>query len=374
MIPVTFYATTDLAVTFVQVSRLLAGLALVYGLANWLRKPWQVTLLCLGLVGVGLALALLGVAGALASGSRFFLPSQFRIPVPGGEAINPNMIAGALVLLLPFPLALLLLEPSHPLPAIGDTLPGPVARVLNASCFRRALWMVAFMLQVGVLGLTRSRGGWMGASAAIFVILVRRWRYLLGVIPAALGWLGFLAWRGKVGVLLDWFSSTGAVSGWDKRAEIWSRALYMIQDFPFTGIGAGTFGRVVNTLYPLFLVRADPETIHAHNLLLQVAVDLGIPGLIAFVSLLLLTFWSALDSADACADSPHLPLASVAWAGVASLVGMLIHGMVDAATWILGRGAFVPWLVVGAVISLELLVRRRDGNAVGFLERKGRLR
>jgi putative inorganic carbon (HCO3(-)) transporter len=373
MIPVTFYATTDLDVTFEQVSRLLAGLGLVYGLANWLRQPWQVTLLSFGLVGVGLALALLGVSGALASGSRFFLPSKFRIPVPGGEAVNPNMIAGALVLLLPFPLALLLLEPSDSLPAIGNALSGPVAVVLNASWFRRALWPVAFLLQVGVLVLTRSRGGWMGAAAAVFVILVHRWRYLLGVIPAALGWLGFLAWRGKVGMLLDWFSSTGAVSGWDKRAEIWSRALYMIQDFPFTGIGAGTFGKVVNTLYPLFLVRADPETIHAHNLLLQVAVDLGIPGLIAFTSVLLLTFWSAWDSADSCVDSGHLPLAPVAWAGLASLVGMLVHGMVDAATWILGRGAFVPWLVVGTVISLELFVRRRHGKVVGHLERKRRL-
>jgi len=33
------------------------------------------------------------------------------------------------------------------------------------------------------------------------------------------------------------------------RREVWSRALYMLQDFPFTGIGLNTFPFVANTLY-----------------------------------------------------------------------------------------------------------------------------
>ena len=53
--------------------------------------------------------------------------------------------------------------------------------------------------------------------------------------------------------------------------EIWSRALYALQDFPFTGVGLGAFRRVVNVLYPLFLVppgrghRAQPQYVSCRS-------------------------------------------------------------------------------------------------------------
>ena len=70
-------------------------------------------------------------------------------------------------------------------------------------------------------------------------------------------------------------NTLGSLEG---RIEVWSRAISMIQDFLFTGIGRGSFGPLADTLYPFFL--AAPGTgPHAHNLFLQVAVDLGILGL-----------------------------------------------------------------------------------------------
>ena len=79
-----------------------------------------------------------------------------------------------------------------------------------------------------------------------------------------------------------------ALGGADQRLEIWSRALYMLQDFPFTGIGMGAFRQVANLLYPFFLAGPDAEIPHAHNIFLQVGVDLGLPGLIAWLALLIL--------------------------------------------------------------------------------------
>ena len=61
----------------------------------------------------------------------------------------------------------------------------------------------------------------------------------------------------------------------------------MLQDFPFTGIGMGSFEQVTNLLYPLFIAPGGGIT-HAHNLFLQVAVDLGLPGLVAWLSILIL--------------------------------------------------------------------------------------
>jgi len=41
------------------------------------------------------------------------------------------------------------------------------------------------------------------------------------------------------------------------------------------------------------------------------------------------------------------------------LVAMCVHGMVDAATWIVGRGAFVPWAVIGAILAVQRFCVRR---------------
>jgi putative inorganic carbon (HCO3(-)) transporter len=59
----------------------------------------------------------------------------------------------------------------------------------------------------------------------------------------------------------------------------------MISDFPITGIGMNGFRRVMPVMYPALLTRPDVDVAHAHNHLLQVALDIGLPGLIAYLAL-----------------------------------------------------------------------------------------
>jgi putative inorganic carbon (HCO3(-)) transporter len=42
----------------------------------------------------------------------------------------------------------------------------------------------------------------------------------------------------------------------------------------------------VPILYPFFTVPPDTDIAHAHNIFLQTALDLGIPGLVAYLALL----------------------------------------------------------------------------------------
>jgi putative inorganic carbon (HCO3(-)) transporter len=356
-VPATFYATTDARVTFTCVSRMLAGLALVYGLANYVRRGAHVSLVILGLTGVGLALVLVSpvTVGWFSDAKSFLIPSRVYAALPTlvGDTIHPNMMAGALVLLLPFPLALLSLDSSVPLPSVAGAVPPFAVRLLDTRWLRRLWGAVMALLMLAVLLLTKSRGGWIAGAVVIFLFLVRRWRYFLALIPVMVLGVGLLAWRGDLTILLDGISTGGAVSGWEGRIEIWSRALYMIQDFPFTGIGMGTFSDVANALYPFFLAGPDADVPHAHNLFLQVAVDLGYPGLIAFVSILLLSIWCAIQSVGFYDRRQDRAMSAVAWAGLASLAGMLVHGSVDATTWAIGRGAFVPWAVIGTLIALN---------------------
>ncbi len=53
-------------------------------------------------------------------------------------------------------------------------------------------------------------------------------------------------------------------------------------------MGVGTFRRLVPLIYPYFLISPDTDIAHAHNHLLQVGLDLGLPGLISYVALWLL--------------------------------------------------------------------------------------
>jgi putative inorganic carbon (HCO3(-)) transporter len=92
---------------------------------------------------------------------------------------------------------------------------------------------------------------------------------------------------------------------------------------------------------------------HAHNLLLQVAFDLGLPGLTAFLALLGLVLWCAWDAARCYWQAGERALAALSWAGLASGTALLVHGVVDATTWVVSRGAFVPWAVMGVILALH---------------------
>ena len=123
--------------------------------------------------------------------------------------------------------------------------------------------------------------------------------------------------------------------------EIWGRALYALQDFAFTGVGIGHFNQVIPLLYPYFLIAPSVDIPHAHNLVLQIGVDLGFPGLIAWLSLLLTVFVVLVHTVR----RPPNPLARALAAGVvAGMTAMLVHGIVDAALWGT-KLAFIPWLL-----------------------------
>jgi putative inorganic carbon (HCO3(-)) transporter len=133
------------------------------------------------------------------------------------------------------------------------------------------------------------------------------------------------------------FTGKVSLSG---RVEIWSRALYAIQDFPFTGCGLGTLRKVVPVLYPLFTISQNSDIAHAHNIFLQTAADVGLPGLIAYLALLGVAFAVAWHSKT----QKGLPL-------LAALVALHIYGLTDAVA--LGsKPGIVFWVSLGLLAML----------------------
>jgi putative inorganic carbon (HCO3(-)) transporter len=366
-LPVAVWASADRNMTLPALYRLIAGIALFYALVNWASSWSRLAIAAALLVLIGVGLATLALFAATNWGSpKLFnaAPILARLQAHGQalipEGINANVLAGGLALMVPVAAALLLARLG------GSALTAALLRLLVALSL---LWMMAILL------LTQSRGAFLAVAVALAVMAALRWPLLRVLFPLSGLAVVLLLARGGAGQwqrVADAVFSTGTVTSLSERQEVWSRAIYMIQDFPYTGIGLGTFDRVQPLLYPFFLTSGEAH--HAHNLFLQVAVDLGLPGLIAYLALLigtLYTTWHAWQRANPHPPSPDRRLgegsgvrpdrglgqgsgvrSSLSLGLLGSQVTLLVHGLLDATAWA-NKLAVIPWFVLGLAVALE---------------------
>ena len=250
-----------------------------------------------------------------------------------GEAINPNVLAGALVMLLPFQFMF----------------------VINGAWAARRWHHLAvsalFTYTLLVIGTMESRGAYLASAIVIPLLLIIRWPRLVYTVPFLLSGGGsvVVVWLGPQ-QFLEMIAFSASTPGLDQRLEIWRRAWYALWDFAFTGIGIGTFDLVVPLLYPYYLLSPTDPIPHAHNLYLQIGLDLGLPGLIAHLAL-----WITLFALLApLLRQRDLGLSwTVAAGAFGALVAMLLHGLVDAITWG-NKLAFLPWWLYALITLLFL--------------------
>ena len=343
-LPVNIWAAVDAVRAWESAGYLLLGVTLFVALISWppmLRHPQRLAWLLIAFASV------LALVGPLLLTTESVLPSPLvalqHVAAPFvarlGETLNPNILAGAPVVLLPLAAALGLPPPRS---ARGTRSASPHRLV------RLALWGAAGLMFAVIL-LTGSRGAVLAAAVSLPLVLCLRWPRLLWGI-ALLGVLaGLWVWgRGDMGGVLDQLSSGGEIGGLDERVEIWSRALYAIQDFSFTGVGLGAFNQVIPLLYPYFLIAPSVDIPHAHNLVLQVAVDLGMPGLIAWLAILMI----AINQSIAVLRRGPSSLWALGAGVLGALVAMLVHGQLDATLWGT-KLAFLPWLLFALAVLAE---------------------
>jgi O-antigen ligase len=255
---------------------MLLGIAWFYGAVNGLDSEWRTHLMGVGLVALGLVVAVFSLLSTdFETAQVVKLPTIYgRLPpplirgLPGSgvieeyDLVNPRVVAGALAILIPLPLAYVALA--------GDWR-------------LRSYSLLSALVMLAVLCLTQAPQGFLGLLAAVLLVGFCYSRWFLLSIPFGVG----LVVLG--GVLLPsitnrWLPSS-SIQYLDKslqgRLGIWSRALYMIRDMPFSGIGLNNYPRVAN-LYTM----GPNYDLHAHNTLLQTALDLGLPGLVAALALL----------------------------------------------------------------------------------------
>lgn len=315
---------------------IFASVVILYALVFWAQTPYQYHITAWALVVIGVCLALaapfivnwhLNKTGLVPDTVYAHLPPPIL-----SDSVHPNIMATLLLLLLPLAVALCLAY--WPNPAKGKGVPFTLAAAA-------ALLMgIAFLL-------TRSRGGYLAAAASIILLLWwMSWRKtaVLFTLLAFIGaiWLATAVTPTAHQEITD--TSTMAF-----RLHVWRIASNMIADFPFTGAGMGTFNDVASRLYP-FPPNTNPST---HNLFLQIAVDLGLFGLIAYTSLVLLTLYMGSRALQLVRRRQDKGSVAVIAGSLAGFIGMLLHGLVDNTVWGT-RMAFIPWLVVGLITAVFL--------------------
>jgi putative inorganic carbon (HCO3(-)) transporter len=268
------------------------------------RSHLRAVAVCLGLsAGVLGAMALIGLGDQRAAAGGAIVSNR-------AQASFAHPTALALYLILTFPMAF--------------------ALALGASTRLRPLLLVSGTLGLIGLMLTHTRGSIVGAAVALIVLLswapFRRLAVaglLLTLIVAVLN-VGSITESQPVSVVSERLETIASLKTRnDDRLEIWSATPDIVAERPLLGAGQGNFPEV-STSFALSDVGGLAFD-HAHNLFLNVAVELGIVGLGLLLLFLVLLFRAA---RRALAERSG-PLYPMALAASASLVGVLVNSLTE---------------------------------------------
>jgi len=344
--------TVSVPWAWVMLGRPLLGMALVLSFVEHVRATHRIE----GLVLITLALA--GLLALLAVGSTQWNSKAFQLrfliqllPVyrsfPGAEGgFNANEIAGAIAWLTPVMAGFALYR--------WKSL---ALRFIAALLF----WLLMLALFLGQSRL--AIGGVVVALALlVFLLIPPGRRRVLAFVGLAL----FVALEGAI--MTNRFAPTRVEQTQERdevsasrRLEMWMQVAAIVRDHPVTGVGMNMYRDVqVRAVYPVtsYETRVLP---HAHNEVLQIAADLGIPGVLVFtgcsivLGFMLLKTWRSGDS--------KARFVAVGVAG--GLLAHAVYGLGDAvALW--DRFAFIFWWLTGIATAQYVLVTRQESQSSSF--------
>jgi putative inorganic carbon (HCO3(-)) transporter len=344
MIPISLAVTPLPEQTRTQAMRLVISILFFYAIVNWAQTQDRLRLAVLGVILAGAGISLFALVSVEWQTQKlYFLPSFIydRFSILVKDTSHSNVMGGNVALLLLF---------------------GPLLLLFawrELALWRKMAYGVVFLFTAGVLILTQSRGALIGVMAVIPLVVTLRWRRGWIILPTLSLILGGAIAHWGLAEILDWASANVKVGGIQGRIEIWSRGVSMIRDFPLTGIGMGTFPDVAEVLYP-FESFPDWRVPHVHNLVLQVGVDVGVPGLIAWGAILLGVSYASFRVYLHGRQQSDAWISGLGCALLSSQAVLLIHGIVDDVTWGV-RPEPILWGIWGvAIAAFRLYIDPQD--------------
>jgi putative inorganic carbon (hco3(-)) transporter len=363
--------TVDVRQSVGNVCMLAVGVVLYHGLVTSVATASKVRVVGSLFLVTGAAIALGAVFAMKFPMSKIPIVSTLYPYLPDlfARTIHPNYVGGSLA-------GFFALSFWHVLKSDGLTVCTPREGKAGASKKSnqlkrnlrggKAVWR---FLCLGIIGagllLTQSRGA-LGATCVALLLTGTYWyRWLRLSLPAAIVTGGVLFCYATPDGYLSHLTANRLMPALAGRWELWQRAVYAIQDFPYTGIGLGSFPDVVSLLYPLFLDNPHGHVPHAHNLFLDIAVAVGVPGYVAFMALLgawSMMVWEVVIRyrRGPTQSSPEIPGLSLA----AGMIAHLLFGMTDAIPLGEKAGLFF-WGVLGLTTALWVMMRKQRGGDAG---------
>ena len=344
-----------------MLARPVLGIALYYAMVErarvegHLRGPVQVMVLLALLLGI----QALGATQWSDDGkSSVLVPILDSLPVirgtPGaGLGYNPNEIAGAMVWLVPVVAGVAIYRWQTKGTRWDSTL------------------AVVMLIAALILGQSRSSlaGMFVGLAIVITAVLRRYWRVVAWAGLLALLALEFAIITGVLSYVSARTAETtedaGAAmvtqqvetgSSFMERLPIWNSALDIIRDYPATGVGLSMFrDSRVRQAYP-WVGHEQRGLPHAHNELLQISADMGVPGMVLLLVFYLRVGWLAVTG-----DRSNRAAFVVRVAAAAGLFAHAIFGLADAITfW--DRFSFIFWMTFGLFGATFVVEREPEAS------------
>ena len=283
-------------------------------------------------------LCFLLAAALLEGGER--RPMMFRLMVLGVDAVIVSGVIIALIAYVQFArggglgvegvrrIRSVFHHPNELALYLGRIVPITAAYVVfGPRNWRTWAYLAATVLMLGGIGLSFSRGGYIGVAAAFLVLVCATGnrRFILGYVAT-----GIAVSVAAFATGIERFTSLiHPASGSDGlRLDIWASAARMLRDHPAWGVGLDQFV----SQYPRYIRPSawqERFTSHPHNIILDFYARLGLLGLAWLIFTLgpfMVRGWRA--AMRRRREGDHLRFALTIGA-TGALVDFLVHGMVD---------------------------------------------
>jgi len=287
----------------------------------------RVRLLLLAIVLGGVFQAAFGSLMTLSGLEHGFFIEKDAVGAATGTFINRNHLAGYLEMCLAAGVGLMLSELSS---SDATSWRDSLRRWLRTILGNKARVRLALVVMVTGLVLTRSRMGNIAFFVSLsgvglfYLLAVRKISRRTIVFFASLLLIDLLVVGNFFGIdqVAERIQQT-SIAGED-RVNTNRDSLVMLQDFPLTGIGAGSYYAV----YPMYTSVANPGALtrHAHNDYLQFACEFGLVIATMLGAAVLLSLWTAIRAQL----KRHDPLMQGAgFAATMAIVALLVHSATD---------------------------------------------
>ena len=283
-----------------------------------------------------------GLVGFVSQSTAFLAPLHLTWPGPTDPSVR-----GAVVVQLPGGQSFLRAYGSLPHPNIlgGFALTfllGPIAFFLRRDQPNN-LGLLLLIPGVSLLALTFSRSAWLALVVFSMVLLwkssyfERRRVVVMLTIMALTFVMTLLPYHELVQARTVNTTSHAEEFSFIGRAWLNGSAVRMIQEYPLAGVGIGAFTvELAERAGEGYVV--EP----AHNILLMAGAELGIPGLLLVLALMILFAWRLFKT-----QNPNAILAG------AALTGLVLIAMFDHYIWTLAPGRLLLGLVIGLFVGQE---------------------